>query len=378
MTDFAEYVAPFEAVCADPYGPGREAAAEGRKVAGHMCTYTPEELFHAAGYQPLRIFGRNSGATTEADAHLPAFACGFIRSVLDMGLSGELDFLNLMVFSHTCDTMQNLAGIWKRAVPGSAAVTLTTPVTVGTETSIDYFKQEIARARAALEAMGSPAPDAGILESISLYNEHRDWMRRLYAARRANPNAITGREMMAAVLSSCLMAREEHLPHLQSLVEAVENAEVREADRPKVFVVGNMCQNLDYVAAIENAGCLVLEEDLCSGARAFAMEAVDASDPVEQLARMYLTTAACPTKHQPDFDMAGSLRDKAQAISADGVLILLTKFCDPWCFEVPNLKKVFEDAGLPALLVEVESHQPPAEQFRGRVEAFVEMLEGVK
>lgn len=376
MPSSYEQVELFEAVCADPYRTAREAAARGRKLAGYMCTYTPEELFHAAGYFPVRILGRNSGATNLADAHLPAFACGFLRSALDMALASDLEFLNLMVFSHTCDTMQNFSDIWKNSVPSIPQLTITTPVVVGTEASVVYFRQEIARARRILEQDDGAIADAKLLESIRLYDEHRSLMQRLYALRRARQGCLTGRQMTATVLASFLMPREDHLPQLEALIEALEAApEVQASPEPNVLVVGNMCQNLEYVAAIEDGGCLMVDEDLCSGRRAFAMEAQEANDPVERLARMYLVNTACPTKHQPGYNAGEALLEKARAAQVDGVIFLFTKFCEPWGFDYPYLKRTFEDAGLPTLLVEVESHQPPAEQFRSRVGAFVEMLE---
>ncbi len=369
-------IATFEAVCADPYRIAREVAEQGRRVAGYMCTYTPEELFHAAGYFPVRILGRNSGGTNQADGHLPAYACGFLRSALDMALAGELDFLKLIVFSHTCDTMQNLADIWRQCVPGVAEVAITTPVVVGTGHAVVYFREEIARARRTLEQEAGRIPDGRILESIRLYDEHRALMQDLYALKRARPACLTGRQMMAAVLASFLMPREAHLPLIQGLLAELEAAPAEAGDdRPKVLVVGNMCQNLDYVTAIEDAGCLVLDEDLCSGSRAFAMEAQDMGGPLDRLARMYLVNTACPTKHQPGYNVGGALLKKAQAWHVNGVILLLTKFCEPWGFDYPCLKKMFEGAGIATLLVEVESHQPPGEQFRSRIAAFVEMLE---
>jgi len=376
MPETHEHVNAFEAVCGDPYRTAREVAGQGRRVAGYMCTYTPEELFHAAGYFPVRILGRNSGATSRADAHLPAYACGFLRSVLDMALADELDFLRLMAFSHTCDTMQNFAQIWQHSVPSIAPIMITTPVTVGTEHAVAYFRDEIARARQVLEQETGPISDDRILESIALYDAHRALMQRLYALKRAHPGCLTGRQMMAAVLASLLMPREEHRPLLEGLLTALEAAPDANADdRPRVMLIGNMCQNLDYVSAIEDAGCVMLDEDLCSGQRSFAMEPADDGDPIERLARMYLTPSACPTKHQPGYDVGGGLLARAREGQARGVILFLTKFCEPWGFDVPYLKKTFEGAGVPTLLVEVESHQPPTEQFRNRVAAFIEMLE---
>ncbi len=378
MSVSSHSVSEFERVCTDPYQTARDVADTGRPVAGYMCTYTPEELFHAAGYFPVRILGRNSGATPNADAHLPACACGFLRSALDMALAGEASFLDLIAFSHTCDTMQNLADIWRRcAASDMAEVIITTPVNVAAPGAVEYFKTEIARVRGVLEQRTGPIPDEAIEESIRLYDKHRQTMRRLYELRRKRPDAMTGRDMMAAVLAGFLMPREDHLPLVESLIESVE-ARALEGKGPagrKVLVVGNMCQNLDYVTVMEQAGLDVFDENLCSGRRSFAMEPSDAADPVEKLARMYLTNQPCPTKHQPGYDMAADLLEQVERAGVEGVVFLMTKFCEPWAFDYPYLKQFFESAGYPVLQVEAETHQPPGEQLKNRLAAFAEMLQ---
>ncbi|MCK5557653.1 MAG: 2-hydroxyacyl-CoA dehydratase, partial [Candidatus Hydrogenedentes bacterium] len=367
----------FESVCADPYETARAAAEQGQEVAGYMCTYTPVELLHAAGYLPVRVLGR-AGSITRADAHLQSFACSLARSSLDAALSGALDFLSLIVFSHTCDTLQNLAEIWKRNFPALTTVTISTPVRIGDGHEVVFFQQELERLRRLLETeRGSEITDSSISASIRLYDEHRAMMRRLYALRRACPDRLSAGRMLSVVLSCFLMPIEKHRRLLAQLVRDVESAETTETDaRPRVFVVGSLCRSADYVSAIEDVGCLVVDDDLCTGSRAFAIEAVPDGDPINRLARMYLARTPCCAKHRPEFDVGKDMLERREQCDADGVIFLLTKFCDPWAFDYPYLRETLEAGGIPSLLLEIEQHVPPTEQFKTRVGAFVEMLGG--
>ena len=47
----------FRQAMADPAGYARGLKAQGRKIIGYFCSYTPEEIIHAAGAHPLRLFG---------------------------------------------------------------------------------------------------------------------------------------------------------------------------------------------------------------------------------------------------------------------------------------------------------------------------------
>jgi benzoyl-CoA reductase subunit C len=92
------------------------------------------------------------------------------------------------------------------------------------------------------------------------------------------------------------------------------------------------------------------------------------------LAQMYLSRIPCPAFHKPGYDPAEVYIEKVRNGHIDGVIFLQTKFCDPYAFNYPYLRKRLEQEGVPSLLLEVEQNQPVPEAFRTRVEAFVETL----
>jgi len=365
----------FEQVCANPYQQARAAAEQGVPVAGLMCSYSPQELFHAAGYLPVRILGR-AGATPRADQLVQTYSCSFARSALDSGLAGELDFLRLAVFSHTCDTLQNVADLWKRNCPGMQTLIVSTPNQTAGAAAQTYFRKELARVRAELAATAGPISDDDLRASMVLHARHRATMQRLYALRRDNPGALTGRQMMAVVTASFLMPKEEHLEKLTELLGALEQHPPGQADtRPRVLVAGSVCQDLGFIGAIEDAGCRIVDDDLCMGARSFLVPEAAEGDPLDALADQYLARTPCPAFHCPGFDPGTHLLERAQQAGADGVVFLLTKFCDPWAFDYAHAKNTLDEADIPALMLEVEQNLPVPEQFRTRTGAFVEILQ---
>ena len=87
--------------------------SKGGKVMGHFCNYVPDELLHAAGILSIRIFG-SPDPVTHADAHLQSYVCKVIRSSFDMGLKGELDYLDGLIIPYTCDAMRLLYDLWEK------------------------------------------------------------------------------------------------------------------------------------------------------------------------------------------------------------------------------------------------------------------------
>jgi benzoyl-CoA reductase subunit C len=313
---------------------------------------------------------------------LQSFACSLARGALDAALSGDLDFLDRMVFAHTCDTIQNLTDIWRRNAPKMRAMVLSTPVLTTGAAPFTFLRSELARCRALLEEENGPISEEALWADINLYEKHRSMMRLLYGLRRDHPWSLSAEQMLWVVLSSFLIRKEDHLPLLEQLIRAggtpFGRCPPKADNRPKVFVAGSVCQSAQYMAAIEEAGCVVADDDLCTGARAFAAEIPSERDPLSCLARMYLARPPCPAKHTPGYDPGADILAQARRASADGVVFLFTKFCDPWSFDYPHVRRTLERASMPSLLIEIEQHLPPSGNFSTRVAAFAEMIEAAR
>lgn len=368
-------LSPFLPVANDPYRFAKQAHDRGERVAGVMCSYSPQELLHSAGYFPIRLLGKEGG-TPLADQWIQPFACSFARSVFNIGLENELSFLDLVMFSHTCDTMQNLADLWRRRIKTTPVIIVSTPNVNAGNISLNYLKRELLRVKQELEQITQQTiTDDQLRQSIQLFNQHRNLMMRLYTLRREKPGVLTGTEMFNVVLASFLMKKEDHLALLENLIQIMSQTPAPESNKPKILVGGSVCQAQGFIQSIESAGALVIDDDLCMGSRTYILPEISDTDPIECLARMYLSRIPCPAVHHPGYDPAEPLIQRIQASSADGVVFLQTKFCDPYAFNYPYLHRKLDERGIPNLLVEVEQNQPVPETFRTRIEAFIETIQ---
>jgi len=319
------------------------------------------------------------GATPRADALMQAFICSFAKSTFEVGLSGDFDFLDIMMFAHTCDTMQNLADLWQGNCAGMKTIITSMPNLHGGKAAAAYFRKELARVRRCIEDIAGPIADEKLNESIQLYERHREAVKSIYDFRRASPGILTGTEMMSVILSSFLIPKEEHLELVNALAAKLGNAKSDAAtNKPKVVVAGSVCQAADFIAAIEDAGCIVVDDDLCMGTRSFLLPPSKGGDPMDALTQSYMARTPCPAVHKPGYDPAASMLERVRQSNADGVVFLITKFCDPFGFDYPYVNEKLEKTNIPALMIEVEQHLPVPEQMRTRMEAFVEILEDKK
>jgi len=348
----------------------------GKKIIGYMCTYAPEEIIHAAGAHPLRLFGAQKNIVL-AEGHLQAYCCSLVRGVLEDALAGDLNFLDGMIFPHTCDSVQRLSDIWRLNVSAGFHLDVVLPVKLDTASAKDYLIAVLHRFRSDLEAaLQVKITDDDLGKSIILYNEIRSGLQKVYEVKNNNPEAISGRDIYTLVKAAMIMERSRYLDILQQVVREVQQAGVQslQKGRKRLVLSGGLCSHPDIYDLIEKAGGTVVGDDLCTGSRYFAGMIETTGDPISALAGRLLQRPLCPAKHKDNSTRAENLRQIVGAGKAAGVIFMLLKFCDPHAFDYPYLKEALDQAGIPSLLLEVEDQLPAKGQLQTRIEAFLETL----
>ncbi|MBI4765729.1 MAG: 2-hydroxyacyl-CoA dehydratase [Deltaproteobacteria bacterium] len=345
----------------------------GRTPIGFFCPYVPEELLQAAGAFPLRLMG-GPVEISQAQGHLPNFCCHLVKSSLESYLQGELDFLEGIVFSQSCDTMKGLADIWAIESRLSFQFNLMVPSRLNSPLARDYFKTEVEALKKALEKKLGNISLESLQEAIRLFNGIRDRLRALYSLRRLNPGRLSGKGLARIIRAGYLMDRTQYLRLLTGLVDSrPEQSETKDAGVP-LFLSGNIVHSGDWFSLIEEAGGTIAGDDLCSGARTFRLTVKEEGDPLEALVDRYFTIFFCPTKHQGIQAHQELLLREVRESGAKGVIFIFYKYCEPYYFDYPDLKKALEAEGLPTLLLEIEDPSLSRGQIKTRVQAFVEML----
>ena len=347
----------------------------GYRPMGYLCSYVPEEIIHAAGYTPLRLRG-TTAPLRQVDAHLQSFTCALCRSTLDQLLGGELDFLEGTSFSHTCDTMQAQADLWKiNNQPSYFVDAVMQPANLGAPSARPYLIAELHRFGGRLASFsGQPITEATLRASISLYDESRQLVQSLHATR----DRLPATSYFAILDAAQRMPREEFNPLLAGLLADL-GTESQGTERgpasslPRLFLVGAVLDEIRLLEIIEELGARVAGDDLCSGSRHFLDQVGAGGDPFENLADYYLRRPPCPTKYHPDHDPGCHLIDQASQASTDGILFALEKFCEPHAFDYALVRPLLEETGIPHLLLEMEQ-TPSLEALRTRLQAFIEML----
>ena len=111
--------------------------------------------------------------------------------------------------------------------------------------------------------------------------ENRQLIRELYDLRRSCSVRITSVEMQHVVKSSMVMDRAEHTAILEELVAAVREGRSRRGHGVPIYLSGHLCQapKLELLAMIEDAGAVIVDDDLFHGFRWISLDVDESGDP---------------------------------------------------------------------------------------------------
>ncbi len=350
-------------------------AAQKRPIVGSFCSYAPEEIILASGALGYRIFGTEL-SISRADAHMQAYSCSLVRGALEEVLAGRLDFLDGVVFPHTCDSIQRLSDIWRMNVKTGFHTDLVLPVKLNTSSARDYMTDVMKKFRLDLEAgLGKKITTADIESAVDTCNRIRTVMRKIYAFRPKFPGLLKGAQLHAMVKAAMVMDRHEFLELAEKLaVQLEKEKDGTDFGGKRIVLSGGLCNMPDVYRTIEDAGCAIVADDLCTGSRFFEGTIEPKADIFEAVSDRYAGRNVCPAKHAGIRNRGENLVKIVKESGAEGVIFIYLKFCDPHAFDYPYLKQMLADQKIPCLLYEMEEQVSAGGQFQTRCEAFMEML----
>jgi benzoyl-CoA reductase subunit C len=356
---------------------GQLKKKSGKKIVGYTCSYTPEEIILAAGAHPMRLFGTKENIHL-ADSHLQSYCCSLVRGILEEGLSGRIDFLDGMVFPHTCDSIQRLSDIWRMNIPFGFHLDLVLPVKLDTPSAQDYMADVLKKFRTDLgRALQVDITDEAIQKAIITTNAIRQSIRTIYELRSQHPRLLSGEDLYTVVRASMIMDRDRLVSLLAETVtelKAKAGREKEDTSLKRIILAGGICNHPNIYPMIENAGGAIVWDDFCTGARYFTEMIDEGTDPISRIAGRLLNRVVCPAKHVDLDGRALHIIRLVKEKNARGVIFLLLKFCDPHAFDYPYIKKSMDEAGIPVMLLEIDDPIPAEGQLKTRFEAFLEML----
>jgi benzoyl-CoA reductase subunit C len=354
-------------------------ARTGRMVTGCFPVYAPIELAYAAGMLPVGLFGAGSQIEmAHADSRFQSFICSIVKSTLELAFIDRLGPFDALMFESICDPARNLASVMARNFPDRHVTYVHLPQNMMSPATVDYLADEYRRVADELGAVSGRAVGVEDLRSATgAYNGLRARLRELYLLRASSPEKISTAELYTLARLATLTDPAESEPLIALSIATARARESRPKDRVRVVLVGSFCEQppLELIAAIEESGCYILEDDFMLGWRLFRRDIAPEGDPFRALALAYLDGSVhLSTKHDLRRPRAASLIASAREHRANAVIFLGAKFCEPGLFDYALYRRALEHEGIPHLFLEFEEKMWMYDKIRTEVETFVESM----
>ncbi|HJZ10763.1 MAG TPA: 2-hydroxyacyl-CoA dehydratase, partial [Acidobacteriota bacterium] len=346
----------------------------GGKVLGHFQVYFPEEIAHAAGMLPLKIRGA-AIEPTHADSHFGSYLCSILKTSLELVLSKKVE-LDMFVTHPICDAARNLAAVWGRNFDYPCQI-LYLPQNANSAASATYLSEEYARVQAEIEAItGSKVTEEALKNSLSVYNENRSLLRKLYEIKRRQPWLLSAYEAYLLTNVGGLILREEHNELLKAAIPLIEARPAKRQDKIRVVFEGGFCEQppLDLIRTISQS-CYVVDDDLLIGLRWILEDVSLEGDPLFNLAEAYLEKSSySPVQHDARKPKEKMLLERISNSEANAAIITAAKMCEPGLEDQVAYTKALDENGIPYFVSEFEESMTSFDQMEIQLETFTENI----
>lgn len=370
-------LAALQAVCANPKAQLTAALAAGKKAIGVMPYFCPEELVYAAGMFPMGLWGAEMQAN-ESKRYFPAFICSILHTTLELGLKGELNDLSGIMIPISCDSLKGMGANWQYGVKTVPVINVAYAQNRKIAAGVEFTASQMRKIKTQLEEIaGKTITDADIAAAVKVYNENRAALRAFSAAAAKHLDLVTPTVRSTVIKAGYFMDKAEHTAAVKALTEELNALPECAWTGLKVVTTGIIADSPALLKILEEQKIAVVDDQIAHESVSFRYDTpVNEADPILGMAQRLGEIEGASVLYDLGKVRGQQLIALAKDAGADGILWVMTKFCDPEEYDYVPVKRMIDAAGIPLLAVEVDQQMVNYEQARSAIEAFAEVLRG--
>lgn len=322
----------------------------GLPAIGITSNTVPWELVRAAGFRPFLLSPRKT-VSSHADRYMEDVFSPRIKAIFDFLISAEAGALSALVIPRTSEQEHKLY-LYLREVMRQGLERPPQPILYNllhtrSAEAHAYGLERTRELKTQLEQMSGRAIEREALQAgIEESNAARDAIRCLLRVREGPYPKLSGTEALALIGAWYFMDRTEYtrLAH-----EAVRQIEARPLiEGPRILIKGTPQDNLDFCAAVESCGAIVVAEDDWWGSRAAGTDIEVTADPLQGIFEKYYFDAPSPRVFPAAISEAWFQR---KVCEVDGVIFYLPPDDDVLGWDYPRLRDFLAERRIPHLML---------------------------
>ena len=347
-----------------------------RKNIGWFCTYAPEELMLAGGFDSMRLMGEKKLKTSES--YFPINFCPYLKSGWESLISAG-NRLSAVVFTNSCDGMRRLYDIAEHYLKDIPIFMLDVPRNTD-RYSVDFYSLKLKGMLAFMEKLkGESIATSDILGAISLCDRKRQELKSLSSQFFGGNGSLDIADYYHIMELSATAEINGFTAGIKSLNEHLKQDTAKEKVKgPRIMIMGNFITEEKLWEMFSGMDMDIVCDDLCISNRYYettvgAEETGDREHLLNLIAKRYLTKPACMRMAATGKKLK-NLKQKVEENSVQGVIFISLKFCDTVLYSFPLIRKQLIDLKIPVLYLEIEYNNFSEGQVKTRMQAFLEMI----
>lgn len=360
----------------------KDFVENGGHLVGMFCSYTPLELFDAAGVACVGLCGTSNEPIADAEKVLPKNLCPLIKSSYGFAYTDKCPytyFCDFIVGETTCDGKKKMFELLDEI---KETYVLHLPQSQKRAYAKDIWYEEIKLLKEKLEERyGIEITDEKLREAAHKRNELRKTQMELYALQGATPPAMRATEVMSTLAQGMFNfgVDEQHASYkakVDAAKAAVANGTNPDLSKAKRILLTG-CPSTGVIQkvgmTIENNGGVIVCLDDCGGERTQKMLVdEDADDILRAISDRYLEIhCSVMTTNEGRIE---NTKEMCKKYNVDGVVEMVLQACHTFNVEANYMQRMCEEEGIPYMKLETDYSTTDSGQIETRLAAFIEML----
>ena len=360
----------------------KEYVENGGHLVGMFCSYTPLELFDAAGVAVVGLCGTSNEPIADAEKVLPKNLCPLIKSSYGFAYTEKCPytyFCDFIVGETTCDGKKKMFELLNDI---KETYVLHLPQSQKREYAKEIWYQEVKLLKEYMEEKyGIEITDEKLREAAHKRNEMRKTQMELYTLQGAVPPAMKATEVMSTLAQGMFnfgvdAQHASYKAKVDAAKEALANgAKPVDENAKRILLTG--CPSTGVIqkvgATIENNGGVIVCLDDCGGERTQKMLVDEnADDILRAISDRYLEIhCSVMTTNEGRIENTKEMCKKYQV---DGVIEMVLQACHTFNVESTLMQNMCDAEGIPYMKLETDYSTTDSGQIETRLAAFIEML----
>lgn len=354
---------------------------KGAGVVGTFCTYTPLEVFMAAGLVPVGLCSTSDETVAEAEKTLPRNLCPLIKASYGFAVTDKCPYMyfsDLVVGENTCDGKKKMYELLGRI---KDVHVMDLPQTQNNDASKKMWQDEIEALKEKVEVrFGVVISDDDLKKAIKAKNRERALLKEFYELSRAVPPPMTGLQQLQLLFGAQYkFDHEAKLAELRQTITGIKENYDRgrrpvDSKAKRIVITGCPMGGVTekVTRAIEESGGVVVAYENCTGAKQIDRQVSETGDPYAALADHYLGIGCSVMTPNPN--RLELLERLCREFQADGVVEMVLQACHTYAVETYTIRDFLQGKQIPFLSLETDYSAGDIGQLKTRAAAFIEML----